>query len=84
MTEAIDYAKLGEEIAKHLAKSIISLDPDALWDVPDIARYTGKSVRWVQNTLRRGDFPRGIRLAGGHPRWRAGDVIEWAANQPKG
>lgn len=60
------------------------MHPEALWSVQSIAAWGDYEVNYVANVLVRLEgFPKPLRLVKetSHPRWRAGDIWEWAANR---
>jgi predicted DNA-binding transcriptional regulator AlpA len=57
---------------------VIPVDVD-LWDVKHITAFLKFSENYVRTRVCvQPGFPSAIRITGGHPRWRARDVIEWA------
>ncbi len=71
-------AKL-DEIAELLRRQDVPFDA-RLWTASDIGVYCDVSHRTVaERWAPRPDFPRAVRVAGGHPRWYASEVIEWVA-----
>lgn len=54
-------------------------DEWALWSVAQIADYLGCARSTVYRYMADPAFPAKGRPGGGHPRWRAVDVKEWAA-----
>lgn len=52
-----------------------------LWSVAEIAAYLGKGRSTVYRYMAQPDFPAAQRPGGGHPRWYAVAVKEWAARQ---
>lgn len=50
-----------------------------LWSVSDIAEYLGCGRSTVYRYMAQPDFPAKGRPGGGHPRWRAVEVKDWAA-----
>lgn len=52
-----------------------------LWSVADMMAFLGCSRSTVYKHMADPTFPQAIRPSGGHPRWRAMDVKEWAARQ---
>lgn len=67
------------ETATITAMSAMRLIPDALWSLQDVADYLGVCKKSVYNLRHGQGFPQPIRLhETAHPRYRAGDVIEWA------
>ena len=51
----------------------------ALWNYEDIAEYLRRSRNTVMNRIAvLPDFPRAIRIKGGHPLYEAREVIAWA------
>lgn len=59
-----------------------------LWGYDEIAAYSKFEKTYVVNVIAaKPDFPRPIRVvnARSHPRWKAGDVMDWfEARQEKG
>lgn len=48
------------------------------WDSSKSAAYLGKSISHFQQTIPcRPDFPVSAKIAGGHPNWKASEVMEW-------
>ena len=62
----------------------ISLDV-TLWNTTDVAKYVGVTYKYASEYIvTHHTFPEALRLptkksAKGHPRWYAGEVIEWVA-----
>ena len=55
---------------------------DQPWDIETCAKYLGMSKsRFSQTIAPSQSFPRSFKLAGGHPRWMSGEVIEWVKKQ---
>lgn len=52
-----------------------------IWTCDEVAAYLRWSRRKLDYMRKREDFPRPIP-GGGHPRFRAVDIIEWSAPQP--
>jgi predicted DNA-binding transcriptional regulator AlpA len=53
-----------------------------LWSYREIAAYFKRSESHAKKTItQQGDFPPAIRVAGGHPLWRAAQVVKWAASK---
>lgn len=60
---------------------IVSIE-DQPWDAETCAKYLGVSRSTFDKTIRpTPKFPKAFKLAGGHPRWMAGEVIEWVKKQ---
>jgi len=52
------------------------------WDTETCAKYMMISKsRFQQVIAPLPSFPKSFKLAGGHPRWMAGDVIEWVRSE---
>ena len=56
-------------------------EPPSLWRVRDLARYLGRSERWIWTALRRPETEPGSlpcrRLPGGSPRFDPREVEAW-------
>jgi hypothetical protein len=56
-------------------------EPPALWLVKDLARYLGRSPRWISYALCRADTEPGsiphLRLPGGAPRFDPAEIEKW-------
>lgn len=77
MNEAIDYAKLADEIIKRMPPT----GDDDLWCVADIALYMRKSKDYVYRYITNDHtFPRGLKIAGGNKVWYVKDVKQWCKN----
>ena len=51
--------------------------------IPDVMRTTGLSRTTIYRLIGRGDFPRGVRLAGNAVGWLASEIQEWADTRPR-
>ena len=72
-----------EEITKIVlhAHPIVDIK-DQPWNAETCAKYLGFSIsRFRQVIAPLPSFPKSFKLAGGHPRWMAGDVIEWVRSE---
>lgn len=86
MQPEIDYTRLAAEIAAQLRPLLAAPAQRAagtLWRSTQCADYLGYTVRSFVDRVSKGDnFPPPVTLPsgkrGGH-RWRAADVIAWAA-----
>ena len=64
-----------------------SLTPDSvpfnvrLWTIADIAQFIQVSRDTVTRLKSKPGFPAAIRIGGGHPRWKAVEVVRWAESQ---
>lgn len=55
---------------------------DQLWDTETCAKYMRISKsRFQQVIAPLPSFPKSFKLAGGHPRWMAGEVIDWVKGE---
>ena len=73
----IDLEQLGEIIAKRIPPAV-PLDKRP-WGAEKCASYLDDmSVSYfLQNIAARPDFPKSTKIAGGHRKWKAGEVIDW-------
>ena len=51
---------------------------DTLWTVSDVAEYLSVSVSTARKLTNQPRFPRARQPGGGHSRWVAAEVVEWA------
>ncbi len=72
----IDLATIIEAIRQAGALSL-SLK-DTLWTVTDVAEYLSVSVSTARKLANQPRFPRARQPGGGHSRWVAAEVVEWA------
>ena len=71
-------AKL-EEIAELLRRQDVPWEA-RLWTAADVGAYCDVSARTVaERWAPRPDFPRPVRVAGGHARWYASEIVDWVA-----
>jgi predicted DNA-binding transcriptional regulator AlpA len=70
-----------ELVEKTVQELLRAREPNehTLWTKEDIAEYLRVSPRTAAEIYApQPTFPRAIRPGGGHPRWKALEVIEWA------
>jgi predicted DNA-binding transcriptional regulator AlpA len=74
-----------EEITKIVLHTHPLVDVrDQPWSIETCAQYLGISKsRFQQVIAPLPSFPKSFKLAGGHRRWMAGDVIDWVRTEYK-
>lgn len=56
-----------------------TISPDALIDMKFITNDTGMTVQWFYRLIKRGEFPKQIKL-GRMSRWKYADYAAWKSN----
>ena len=79
MNPQTEQASIAQEVARHvLAKlrDLAPLDPNGLWDVPEIGRYGNVSASTARRYTRQAWFPQPIVACdGADRRWKGKEVM---------
>ena len=79
MTGQNNTAELVSILADALTSKTMPYGLDTLWDTQSVADYLRFSLARTQAIVGRESFPAPFRADDkAHPRWFAGDVIQWA------
>jgi predicted DNA-binding transcriptional regulator AlpA len=54
---------------------------DELWRAAEVMAYLKKGRSTVYRLMKQAEFPKPVRPGGGHPRWKAREVREWALRE---
>ena len=57
--------------------------PDELWTAREAAAWMKCSRATFYRFRAHPDFPKAVRPGGGHPRWLASEIIQWAIQPQK-
>ncbi len=75
--DSYEESVLGRLVDAIRMASVLPLK-DTLWTITDVSEYLTVSVSTARKLANQPRFPRARSPGGGHSRWVAAEVVEWA------